>query len=160
YGKDSTDTLQTVFGAPATLTVNNPLTLDPSSTTYDGGGLNIAATLTFPANSYTIQISDRYGNPLTTLSGTPVAGALTASWDGTAGNGNVIATGDLTAQFTLNAAGGASASARVVIIPHTCKCGKDITMLMYATLSDITTTFAAAPWYKQKLALVSFMAGY
>jgi hypothetical protein len=158
YSPDGSGSLQTALGSPATLTVDNPLTLDSSSAAYEGA-VNITAYLTFPAISYTVRIYDRDDNLLATLSGTPASGTITANWDGTDGSGNVIASGNLTAAFDLQAAAGASASATAGIIPRDCKCGKDVTKLLYATLSDVAETYYTAPWYKRWLALILMRNG-
>lgn len=151
YAAEAADSLQTAFGSPENLTVDSPFTLDPSSSSYDGG-LYFEASVNVPASSFTIGIYDRHENLLTTLAGAVTDDRISASWDGTDGSGHSIASGRLTAVVNLAAPGGSAGSGSASVRYRECKCGKDVTRLVYTTLSDIAEFYRTAPWYRQVLA--------
>jgi hypothetical protein len=154
YSADFASSWQTAFGSPGTLVVNDPFTLDSTSATYDGS-LDIEASVNVSATGYFIEVYDIHNHLLKTLTGPIVGGRISASWDLNDADGNLVAFGPLRCAFNLSSC---SASGTAIILPKDCKCGKDVTKLVYATLKDIAKVYNNASWFKQRLAQIEIRA--
>jgi len=109
YGEDM-DQLQTVFGSTCLLQVTNAITVDPLTMMFTDA-LHIEAGVNVAADNYEIDIYDISNNLLKTLTGTVQTNWISAGWDLTDTNGDVIVTGPLRCDFYLTSAAAAAATA-------------------------------------------------
>ena len=188
YIINSSDDLQMAYGLPGTLQINSAVTLDPGTAGFSDGVLNIVATVNTPATSYAVDLYDMNGNHLQTLTGQvsgqgkiDLEGVTLTDKQGNPLNKPVLAAFSFQSQGLNSGAGGSGGTGSgtgagpsgwpnpndvnspppiVIYLPSTCRCGDDVTMLVYQTMGDIARVFGNHSRDDQKSAWWNMFINY
>ena len=98
----SPDSITNVMGAPITVLISNPITMDKLTSQFTSY-LYIYGTLADTNDTYDVYLYDDYGNPLVYATGLSAPnGQIALGWDLTDGNGHQISFGNIQAVFYLH----------------------------------------------------------
>jgi hypothetical protein len=157
FASDLDGNAQTLFGNQATLSVSAPVTLTTFQATFNGG-LEIAGNVNVSADTFSLQIVNQAGTVVKSITGSVTSGSFDATWDLTDGAGNLAGVGPLTCNLNFPAetpgssGGGSSSSAVARVTPLPCKCGEDVTDLVYSSLINVIKTYNNASIFRQFIA--------